>query len=238
VTGWLAEVPLAHRGLHGDGVPENSLAAFAAASEAGYGVELDVLLSGDGEVMVVHDPTLERLTGQQVAVGKLPADELARLRLLGTDEGIPTLRRTLEVLGDTPTMVEIKQPRVRAGQLEVRLAEVLAGHRGPLCVAGFNPASLRWFRRRQPITPRVLTAGPLDGARLPVMVRRRLAELRDLPTVDPVAVSYDLHGLPSPATTRWREDGGILLAWTVTDDDALVRARELADNVIFEQVRP
>jgi glycerophosphoryl diester phosphodiesterase len=238
VTDWLAEVPLAHRGLHGDGVPENSLAAFAAATEAGYGVELDVMLSGDGEVMVVHDPTLERLTGQQVAVGRLPADELATLRLLGTDEGIPTLRRTLEVLHDTPTMVEIKQPRVRAGQLEVRLAEVLADHRGPVCVAGFNPASLRWFRRRQPTTPRVLTAGPLDGARLPVMVRRRLAALRDLPAVDPVAVSYDLDGLPSPATTRWRERGGVLLAWTVTDDAGLTRARELADNVIFEHVRP
>jgi glycerophosphoryl diester phosphodiesterase len=238
VTGWLADLPLAHRGLHGDGVPENSLAAFAAASDAGYGVELDVMLSGDGEVMVVHDPTLGRLTGRDLVVGRLRADELRALRLLGSDEGIPTLREALTLIGDTPTMVEVKQPRVRAGLLEARLAEVLVEHPGTVCVAGFNPATLRWFRRHQPRTPRVLTAGPLDGTRLPVMVRRRFAALRDLPAVEPAAVSYDLHGLPHPAATRWRERGGVLLTWTVTDDDGLARARELADNVIFEHVRP
>ena len=56
----------AHRGLHGNGIPENSLAAFRLAAEAGCGIELDVQLSRDGEVMVFHDYTLTRMTGKQV----------------------------------------------------------------------------------------------------------------------------------------------------------------------------
>ena len=48
----------AHRGLHGGDIPENSLAAFRLAAEAGYGIELDLQLSRDGEVMVFHDYTL------------------------------------------------------------------------------------------------------------------------------------------------------------------------------------
>jgi glycerophosphoryl diester phosphodiesterase len=238
VSSWLAKTPLAHRGLHGAGVPENSLAAFAAASAAGYGVELDVMLTNDGEVVVVHDPTLTRLTGRDVTVGKLRLSELQRLRLLGTDQYIPTLAEALDVLDGAPAMVEVKQPRPRAGRLEAGVAEVVAGHPGPTCVAGFNPATLRWFRRHQPDTPRVLTAGPLTDAKLPGPLKRRLATLRDLPAVAPQAVSYELLGLPNPFATRWRDSGGVLLAWTVTSATDLDIATREADNFIFEGIRP
>jgi glycerophosphoryl diester phosphodiesterase len=214
------------------------MAAFDAAVAAGYGVELDVMLSNDGEVVVVHDPSLVRLTGRQLSVGKLRLSELRELRLLGTDQYIPSLDEALTALRDVPVMVEIKQPRPRAGRLEGRVAELLARHPGPVCAAGFNPATLRWFRRHQPETPRVLTAGPLSDVRLPGVVRRRLAELRDLPAVDPQAVSYELCGLPHPAPARWRDAGGLVLTWTVTDEHELERARRHADNVIFEQLRP
>ena len=55
----------AHRGLHTKDktVPENSLPAFRAAAEAGYGVELDIQLSRDGQVVVFHDDTLDRVCG-------------------------------------------------------------------------------------------------------------------------------------------------------------------------------
>lgn len=231
-------MPLAHRGLYGPGVPENSLPAFAAAAAAGYGAELDVLLSRDRVPVVHHDDSLARLTGRDDLVGEVDADELGRLRLAGTDAGVPTLAQALSVLRDVPVMVEIKQGRLRVGDLESRVAEVLAGHTGPVCVAGFNPASIRWFRRHRPEVVRVLTAGPLDGGPLPAVVRRRLAALKDLSSVDPAAVSYDLHGLPNAATDAWRARGGALVTWTVTDEDELARARELADNIIFEHVRP
>jgi glycerophosphoryl diester phosphodiesterase len=219
-------------------VPENSLAAFEAAASHGYGVELDVMLSNDGEVVVFHDTTLERLTGQELAVGQLRLSELQGLQLLGTDQTIPSLADALRALAEVPVMVEVKQPRLRAGRLEARVAEVVTDHGGPVCVAGFNPATLRWFRRHQPDTTRVLTAGPLADAKLPGPVKRRLATLRDLPAVAPQAVSYDLGGLPTPAVTRWRDSGGLVIAWTVEDAEGLDIARREADNFIFETIRP
>jgi glycerophosphoryl diester phosphodiesterase len=231
-------VPLAHRGLHGDGIPENSVPAFAAAAAAGYGVELDVMLTADGAPVVVHDPALRRVANRDVSVGRVTLAQLREFPLDGTDERIPTLPEALAVLRDVPTMVEVKQARLRAGRLEATVAEVLDDHGGPTCVAGFNPATLRWFRRLRPMVPRVLTSGILDGIRLPSAIKRRLEGLRDLPAVDPQAVSYQLEGLPNAPASRWREAGGVLVTWTVTDEPGLVRARELADNIIFENVRP
>ena len=74
----------AHRGLFGGDVPENSLAAFADAVKAGYGIELDVQLSADGEVMVFHDATLERMTGEKGKLSEYTLDQLRTLRLNGT----------------------------------------------------------------------------------------------------------------------------------------------------------
>jgi hypothetical protein len=65
-----------------------------------------------------------------------------------------------------------------------------------------------------------------------------LAELQDLPSVQPHAVSYDLEGLPNPVCATWRARGGTLVTWPAVGEEGLARARALADNVIFEDVRP
>jgi hypothetical protein len=151
---------------------------------------------------------------------------------------VPTLRDALRALRAVPVMVELKQARPRPGKLERAVAGVLDDHDGPWCVASFNPASLRWFRRERPGAVRVLTASPLLDGKLSALLLRRLAELRDLPSVVPHAVSYDLDALPTAATDRWREHGGLLVTWTAVGAAGLARARQLADNVIFEHVRP
>lgn len=229
---WLAEVPLAHRGLHDDVVPENSLAAFAAARDVGVGVELDVRLSADGVPVVVHDETLVRVAGRSDAVAGLTAAELAEVRLAGTEDGVPSLATVLDVMGDRPVMVEVKADGVRPTALEPAVARVLDRHRGPTCVASFNPLSVRWFRRHAPDVARVLTAMP---TRVAVGGRQlRLANLAVLGLVEPAAVSYDVTGLDLPAVVRWRERGGVLVTWTVRTHDDLAVARAGADNLIFE----
>lgn len=235
---WLLEPPLAHRGLHDGGVPENSLAAFCAAVEAGYGAELDVHLSADGHPMVVHDADLARVAADERRVGDLTAEELGHIPLDGTDETVPTLRAALEVLRDVPVMVELKSPRIRAGALEAAVADVVEDHAGPVCVASFNPWSLRWLRRNRPAVVRVLTASAERMPGLGVLLGDRFADLRDLPKVDPVAVSYDIHGLPRPAVDAWRERGGAVVTWTVDDQASWDKARAHADNIIFEDIRP
>lgn len=235
---WLLDLPLAHRGLHDETCFENTLPAFAAARDVGYGVELDVHLTRDGVPVVVHDRDLERITGRAVRVGKVTLAELRELPVLGSNELVPTLAEALEVLGTAPVMVECKSFGVTTGRLERVAAEVLDDHDGPWCVAGFHPGTARWFRRHRPDAVRVLTAGPAEHLPVPGAIGRRLATLADLDAAAPHAVSYDLRGLPSRATDVWRHAGGALVTWTVTNDAELARACDLADNVIFEGVRP
>ena len=74
----------AHRGLHGNEIPENSLKAFKAAKDNNYGMELDVQLSKDGKVMVFHDSNLLRMTGFDSKLNQLTLEELKRLTLNNT----------------------------------------------------------------------------------------------------------------------------------------------------------
>ena len=233
---WLREVPLAHRGLHGDGIPENSLAAFAAAAAAGVGVELDVHCARDGVPVVVHDPHVPTGDGRRRRVADLDAAALGALRLDGTDQGVPRLDDALAVLTDVPVMVEVKSLRVGTGRLEVAVAAALARHRGPLCVASFNPRSLTWFRHNFPGVPRAQTAGLLAEVPMPTVLRWSLRTLRWLRAVQPAAVSYELAGLQDSAVQAYRSAGGTVVAWTVTTTSELHHARRYADNVVFERL--
>jgi glycerophosphoryl diester phosphodiesterase len=98
--------------------PENSLAAFAGALELGIDLlELDVHLSADDEVVVIHDPTLERTTEGTGAVRAQPATTLRRLRLRGRDgaliaEHVPLLDDVLHLAAQAGAelLLEIKGP--------------------------------------------------------------------------------------------------------------------------------
>ena len=75
----------AHRGLHSNGIPENSMAAFEAAKNAGYGVELDVHLLADGNLAVIHDSLLKRTTGRDGVVEDLTRGELKDIYLCSNE---------------------------------------------------------------------------------------------------------------------------------------------------------
>ena len=224
--GWLAE-PLAHRGLHApDGPVENTLEAFAAARDRGYGVELDVHLSADGVPVIFHDFALA--DGRRI--GDVPRDALPAF--------VPTLAEALDVLRERPVMVELKQEGLRVGALEAGVAAVLGGHSGPHCIASFHPSSVAWFARHCPATVRVFTLTDQDDAPLPRPVRGWFASLRPLGLMRPHGISFDVRGLPTSATVRWREEGGLVTTWTVRDAATLATARAHADGMIFEGIVP
>jgi glycerophosphoryl diester phosphodiesterase len=227
--GWLRDLPLAHRGLHGGGVRANSLAAFDAAAAAGVGAELDVRLAADGVPVVVHDPTVP---GDR---GPVPVESVSSH--VHGEHGIPTLAAALAAMATHPVMVEVKNER-RPGALEPAVARVLASHAAgdraaPVCVASFNPLSLRWFRHNAPHVVRVLTYSP-QAPDLAARERWVVRSLRTLTRVAPVALSCDLAGIDDRATQSWRAAGGTVLTWTVRTPADVRRARGQADNVIFE----
>jgi len=143
-------VLFAHRGLHGDGVPENSRLAFRLAVEAGYGIELDVRLSKDGELVVFHDDTLTRVANTEGRVIDYTASELKKMSLQGTDQTVPTFLEVLALVeGKVPLLVEIKEdPGVSA--VSRKTAEILSEYDGDYIVESFNPLSLRNVRKYLP----------------------------------------------------------------------------------------
>ena len=139
----------AHRGLFGGDVPENSLEAFERAAAAGFGIELDVQLSSDGEVFVFHDYTLKRMCGCEGKLSDMTAAALAACRLQGTDATIPTLKEVLAtVAGRVPLLIELKGESGNTS-LCPAVCEVLTGYEGAWCVESFNPLLLRWFKRNK-----------------------------------------------------------------------------------------
>lgn len=229
--------PVAHRGLwRPDGAPENSLGAFQAACAAGYGVELDVHLSADGEAMVFHDNKLARMTGAEGRLRDRTAADLGALKLAGTDETIPTLREALVEIGHRAMVhIELKTPFGEVGPLERRVHEIIADHAGPLCIIGFNPYSHAWFADRYPGVLRGLDSYSWDRA--PHMAedqRRAFAALEHVEIARPHFLALGLDMLPSARAAEMRAEGMPVIAWTVREPAQWERVKAGCDNLIFE----
>ncbi|WP_129792041.1 glycerophosphodiester phosphodiesterase family protein [Sphingosinicella sp. CPCC 101087] len=223
--------PFAHRGLHGKGRVENSRAAFDAAIAAGFGIELDVQASADGEAIVFHDYDLERLTESRGLVAAFTADSLARVRLRGTAEAISTLPEVLDLIGGrTPLLIELKSPGRRVAALSGAVQRALERYDGPVAVMSFNPEIGRWFARNAPGLLRGLVVTEA-GRRWRGGVARQIAFWRSRPDF----LAYDIRDLPSRFAARQRSRGHVVLTWTCRSEDEKKRAGRHADQVIFEE---
>lgn len=146
-----AKYDYAHRGLHSEGVPENSLLAFEKARDAGYGSELDVHLLKDGTLAIYHDSNLKRISGVDVTLEDLTFDDLKNYKLLGTEQTIPTLNQVLEVYdGKAPLVVELKAFRKNHAELSKAVCELLDTYKGDYCIESFDPRVVMWFKNNRP----------------------------------------------------------------------------------------
>lgn len=145
----------AHRGLHSEGVPENSLPAFEAAVNGGYGIELDVHLTADGELVVHHDDSIRRLTGEDGKISEMTAAEITSKKLCGTEYTIPLFSEVLALVdGRVPLVVELKrQPTDAPTPLCERVFAALDAYKaetgGEYCVESFNPYVVNWCRKNR-----------------------------------------------------------------------------------------
>lgn len=141
----------AHRGLHNGSRPENSMAAFGAALEAGYGIELDIHLLKDGSLAVIHDSLLKRTTGAEGRIEELTAEELSSYRLEGTGETIPTFRQVLELFdGKAPLIVELKAVNNNHAALTKAACDMLDSYKGVYCLESFDPRCIYWLKKHRP----------------------------------------------------------------------------------------
>lgn len=234
-------VKYAHRGLHDANTPENSLAAFRAAKNAGFGVELDIQFTADKQIVVFHDADLKRMCGIDKRIDALTYDELAKYTLLDSDQHIPLLRDVLAALGTTPVLCEFKS---HGAVTDCSLCEaaypLLHAYAGPLCVESFNPFVIRWFRRHHPDVIRGILSMKYDDASGVTRVQQILltALLTNCIThPDFIAYKYTdrctfslrvCRALFRPAT----------FAWTIRSQAAENNALRTFNTVIFEKYLP
>jgi glycerophosphoryl diester phosphodiesterase len=161
---WLTARPIAHRGLHDKAADceENSLAAFAAAATHGFAIECDLQLSADGEAMVFHDDTLNRLTTETGPVINRTADDLQQISYASGQGTIPTLSQLLDLAdGDVGLVIELKSHWNGDIRLAARAAELLSRYDGPAALMSFDPAPIAWLADNAPDIVRGIVA---DGA--------------------------------------------------------------------------
>lgn len=234
--------PIAHRALHGAGRPENSRAAMRAAIAGGYGIELDLQASRDGQAMVFHDYDLRRLTAETGAVRLRMAGELSGIALTGGDEGIPDLPEVLDmVAGQVPLLIELKDQHGGMGDtdgtLEEATARAVAGYGGPVALMSFNPHMVARLAALLPDVPRGLTTCDYSAEHWPTLPAQARDHLRDIADFDRVGASFISHqrsDLGSAPVAALKARGVPVLCWTIRSPAEAEAALRVADNITFE----
>ena len=226
----------AHRGLHriDKSTPENSLPAFEHAARIGYGIELDVHITSDGELVVFHDDDTERGCGQPGRVEEMSLAALRELRLCGTENKIPTLAEALEAAHGAPLIVELKRGG-RNAELCRKTCEAMKGYNGPWCVESFDPRIVFWFRVHAPevlrgqLAARYANMRKSAGAVTAFILSRCLANAFTRPHF----IAYEIGR--KPLTVRLSERlGAMKVAWTSLE----WKTEDKNDAVIFQFYRP
>ncbi len=232
----------AHRGLHDNEgeAPENSLAAFRKAAEAGFGIELDLQLSKDGEVVVFHDVTLERACQVPGLVSDYTYEELCRHRLFGSSEAVPRFQDVLKLVdGKVPLIVELKVPWQDISVCPAT-DRLLSEYRGFYCIESFNPLALIWYKKNRKEVIRGQLADRFSAGKGTRGLLYRLLEnlmFNWVTRPDFVAYNHQHAGMLSRRLCR-RLFGNTAVAWTIQSEAELERAKSDFDLFIFDGFIP
>lgn len=238
---WLTQRPVAHRGLHDiqAGIVENTQSAVQAAIDRQYAIEVDLQLTGDGEAVVFHDETLERLMQAQGPVIDRSVAELKSLAFKVGKDRIQTLGELLDqVSGKVTLVLEIKSQLNNIGPLERRVVDLLKHYHDPVAVMSFDPRSVQTVRQLAPDITRGLVAEKFkDDSEWPHLTAGQRFRLRHLLSVwhcRPHFINYDVNALPALAPYVTRLAGMPLLTWTVRTQEHRDIAARWADTMVFE----
>ncbi|HEX9031295.1 MAG TPA: glycerophosphodiester phosphodiesterase [Streptosporangiaceae bacterium] len=232
-TGFLdhpAPAAFAHRG-GASHFPENSMRAFEHAVSLGYAyLETDAHATADGVLVAFHDKTLDRVTDSCGAIAGLPASEVAKARIGGTDP-IPLLEDLLGAWPDIRFNIDVKDAPA-ARPLADLLRRTAAWDR--VCITSFSAARLRATRRlldrpvcmaTSPVGAAALRSGVPGPLLAPAFASRwvRCAQL-------PIGLAT------APLIGRAHEAGLVVHVWTVNDKDLMASLLDLGvDGIMTDQ---
>ncbi|TCT00968.1 glycerophosphodiester phosphodiesterase family protein [Aquabacter spiritensis] len=243
--GYLTRQPVAHRGLHdaGRGIVENTGTAILAAAQRGYGIEIDVQPSADGEAMVFHDDTLDRLTLGSGETRAFSAAQLKRIPFRNTPDTILTLGEALALVeGRVPLLIELKSRFSGDVRLAARVVAVLGTYRGPIGVMSFDPEMIAEVRRLDPARVRGIVSarhfGENEWRNLAPGTRRDLRHLLHWPRTRFQFLAYRVADIAALPPRVLRALGMPVFAWTVRTVAEREMASAYADQMIFEGFQP
>ena len=245
IPAFLKETPIAHRGLHTDGIPENSLSAFEEAVRHGYAIETDVRFTKDRQLVVFHDDTVDRMTDASGEVSAFPLQALRELRLGRTQERIPLFSECLEAIaGKAPLLLEIKDmPGVSGKEIAEAVRQEIAKFPAlEYAVQSFQPAYPTAYKKLCPDIAcgmlgidKTYTKEDFHGSAL-WRIKAKLLPKVCMNTAKKLDfLSYFCENYPSDKLAAYR---GVRLAWTVRSAEEAARVKQYADNIIFEGFLP
>lgn len=241
---WLVNKYIAHRGLHDEENPENSLGAFNNAIQNDYAIELDVHRIEDGTIVVFHDDTLKRITGKDGYINQIKTvDDLKIYNLLGTNYTIPTLQEVLALIdGKVPLLIEIKDERTTnyspTNPLTMGTYELLKNYKGEYAVQSFNPYILQWFKINAPeVTRGQLSRRFTKESKLNLFSRLALGHMwLNKKVSEPHFIAYHYKDLPNRHVKKYKRLP--LIAWAVPSQQEYMKVASHCDNIIFEGFSP
>lgn len=223
---------IAHRGLHkGREIPENSMLAFQKAVEKNYGIELDITISKDNEIVVFHDDTLNRLCNINGNIEDFEYSFLKKLKLYGTQEHIPLFSEVLSLVENkVPLIIEIKKHK-NIGILETKLCELLNNYTGEYYICSFEKDILTWFKKNKPNLKR----GLIFETNLKKFQKyNKTLFLYKYFKTKPDFISLDYKLLDSSIYSFCVKNNLPIISWTINSKEKYKKVNKKVDSVIFE----
>ncbi|MBW1881551.1 MAG: glycerophosphodiester phosphodiesterase [Deltaproteobacteria bacterium] len=231
---------IAHRGASGH-APENTMAAFEAAARLGVGFELDVTLCKSGEVVVIHDDTVDRTTEGSGAAADLTLDEIKALdagSFFDPDfagEPIPTLDEVLATYGGrVPIDIEIKSTTPREPLADAVVAAIeRAGLVEEVFVTSFDPYMLERVKEQNPDILRGQLTGTFKDADLCFIEKLFLRNMWLNGKSEPGAIAVERVRARKRFVKRQHRKGRDVLVWTVNEPEEMERLLDLEVEAII-----
>ncbi len=230
---WVLNLPAAHRGLHNELLPENSLSAFQNAISLGYAIELDLQMSIDGEIFVFHDDNLLRMTGFNGDIRETSSEKIKSLFLKSSTEKIPTFKEVLSLVdGKVPLLIEIKQQKHKG--IEKKIVAHLKNYGGEFAFQSFDPTILLRLKK---LMPEAILGQLASGLKNKLGFIKNFV-IKNAPLnffVKPDFINYDVYSLP----VKNRITNSLpLLTWTIRTKEEEEKAKKYAKNYVFENILP
>ncbi len=227
----LKDVRISHRGLWNEENPENSIGAFKRSIEARVPIELDVHILKDGNLVVIHDDSAKRMTGVDVRFKDMTLDEVKKLKLNGTEYGIPTLEEVLDLVhGQVLLDIEIKTD-VKSFKICKKIAERLDQYDGEFMIKSFNPMYVVWFRFFRPKFTRGLLVSKLKSIKMNGFIKWFCYHMCLNFLASPDFIALDAKNLPNKKIDKLYKKGVPILLWTIHGSDEKITY----DGIIYEE---